>query len=92
MISTIVLTCLVQVIRSGLHMQTSTLGRNLRSIREHLGWSRATLARESGVSEPTIARVELYGAQPRLDTLVAWADALGTDVSTLLGRRKRRAS
>lgn len=56
----------------------------LRAAREARGWSRATLADASGTSEPAISRTELYGNQPRLSTLEAWADALGLTVGDLL--------
>lgn len=65
-------------------MATTTLGTALRVAREARGWSRATLAKKSGTSEPAIARTELYGNQPRLTTLEAWAEALDTSVGDLL--------
>ena len=71
-------------------MSTSALGRNLRAAREQRGWSRATLAAKSKVSEPTIARVELYGGQPLLKNLVALARALGVDVDELVQSPLRR--
>lgn len=65
-------------------MATSPLGTTLRTARNARGWSRATLARQSGTSEPTISRTELYGSRPRLSTLMAWADALGLSLGDLL--------
>lgn len=66
-------------------MSTPTaLAANLRSAREALGWSRATLARKSGTSTAAIARTELYGKQPRIPTVRAWAGALGTTIAVLL--------
>ena len=68
-------------------MATSTLGTTLRATRKAKGWSRATLAKASGTSEPTIARTELYGSSPRLATLRQWADALEVDISYLLNEQ-----
>lgn len=65
-------------------MATSQLGRNLRTAREARSWSRETLARESATSVPTIARTELYGAEPNLSILYAWALALDIEASDLL--------
>lgn len=59
------------------------LGANLRSTRERLVWSRRTLADKAGVSEATIARIELYGAVPNLGTLRALAEALDVAVADL---------
>lgn len=63
---------------------TSVLGVNLRRAREARDWSRAALAAKSGTSEPAIAKTELYGNQPRLTTLEAWAAALEVSVGELL--------
>ena len=68
-------------------MATSTLGTTLRATREAKGWSRATLAKRSGTSEPAVARTELYGSSPRLTTLRQWADALEVDISYLLNEQ-----
>lgn len=71
---------------------TSSVGSNLRREREARGWSRETLARESGTSLPTIARTELYGKEPRISTLTAWADALGVSLTVLLGSEEGTAA
>jgi transcriptional regulator with XRE-family HTH domain len=65
-------------------MATTPLGNALRDAREARGWSRATLADASGTSEPAISRTELYGNQPRLATLEAWASALEIPLVVLL--------
>jgi transcriptional regulator with XRE-family HTH domain len=44
--------------------------------REALGWQRADLARASGVSVPTLTRIERGEAKPRHHTLVAISEAL----------------
>lgn len=73
-------------------MADSTLGTTLRRTREAKQWSRATLAKESGTSEPAIARTELYGSSPRLATLRRWADALEVDVSFLIDEKQLGAA
>lgn len=65
-------------------MATTPLGTALRTEREAKGWSRATLALKSGTSEPAISRTELYGANPRISTLMRWANALEVELSSLV--------
>jgi transcriptional regulator with XRE-family HTH domain len=64
--------------------RTSSTGREVRRVREALGWSRSTLARTADVSEATVARLELYGQTPSIPTLTAVAAALDVPVHTLL--------
>jgi XRE family transcriptional regulator, regulator of sulfur utilization len=64
--------------------RTSELGRRLREVREAKGMTRANLAFAADISEPSIARIELYGQQPKLDTIVRLAAALGVPVTDLL--------
>ena len=67
-------------------MSTSTqaLGPLIRSLRTERGWSRRTLADTAGVSESNLARDELYGHQPKLETLSRLAEALSIPVTDLL--------
>lgn len=60
-----------------------SIGANLRRARERIVGSRRRLSDKSGVSEATIARIELYGALPNLSTLRALADALDMSVAEL---------
>lgn len=60
------------------------LGPNLRERRESQNLSRERLAEKAGVSVPTIARIELYGVEPRFSTMRALADALDVPVSALV--------
>jgi len=57
----------------------------LRSLRLARGWTRERLAAEAGVSLATIWRME-HGQFPRVQHLVAVADALGVSTDALLGR------
>ncbi len=64
--------------------RTSELGRCLRILREAAEWSRETLARQSGVSVATIARIELYGRTPSLTVLRKLADSLDVPATHFL--------
>lgn len=57
----------------------------LSSLRAARGWTRERLAAEAGVSLATIWRME-HGQYPRVQHLIAIADALGVSTDTLLGR------
>ncbi len=57
------------------------LGKVVRKAREARGWSRATLAREAGVAAGTISNLELYGTEPRWDTVRALAETLDLDLA-----------
>lgn len=63
---------------------TTDLGRRLRQLREERTWSRRTLADRSGTSEASIARTELYGHTPKLETLNRWAHTLEVGLGDLL--------
>jgi transcriptional regulator with XRE-family HTH domain len=61
----------------------ATIGERIRTAREEAGFSQDDLAEESGVSQSTIARIEL-GQDPRATDLAALAKALGIDAQSLL--------
>ena len=65
----------------------TNIGRALRVMREHRGWSRETLAHHAGVSWAAIAQIEAgRRPDPRLSTLMALAEPLGVTVDQLTGR------
>ena len=64
---------------------TTERSQRVRSLREGKGWSRQTLARKAGVSEATVARIELYGQDVKLSTWEAMAQALDTPLTDLVG-------
>jgi transcriptional regulator with XRE-family HTH domain len=51
----------------------------LRAARALLGWSRAELAKKSGVAAPTITDFELKGADARQGTVQKWVAALAKE-------------
>jgi transcriptional regulator with XRE-family HTH domain len=64
----------------------------LRDLRAARGWSRERVAAESNVSLMTIIRME-QGRYPRVENVIAIADALGVSLDELVGRsppRRRR--
>lgn len=58
----------------------------LRPIREQRGLTQEELARLAHVSTSTVARAEQGKQNPRLEALVALADALMTTTDELFGR------
>lgn len=67
-------------------MATTAIGTSLKAARERLGWSRETLAHESGVSWSAIAQIESgRRADVRLSSLSALARALGVTIDYLSG-------
>lgn len=54
----------------------------LRTVRKRLGFSREALAAKSGVSYPTIARIE-SGGKPGGETMLAIARALNVPVESI---------
>lgn len=69
-----------QVAREG----RQVLGRRLKRLRIQAGLSQEQLAKRSGISRVTLARIELGEHSPRMDTLRALARGLGCDVKELL--------
>ena len=56
----------------------------LEGLRTAKGWSQAELARQSGVPQPTISRIEAGTRRVDLDVLERLARALGVNASLLI--------
>jgi transcriptional regulator with XRE-family HTH domain len=56
----------------------------LEGLRTAKGWSQAELARQSGVPQPTISRIEAGTRRVDLDVLEKLASALGVNASMLI--------
>lgn len=56
----------------------------LEGLRNAKGWSQAELARQSGVPQPTISRIEGGTRRVDLDVLEKLAQALGINASMLI--------
>ncbi len=48
----------------------------IKAGRTVLGWSQTELARRAGIARPTVARIESFSMQPKLDTAERIKDAL----------------
>ncbi|MBA7646660.1 hypothetical protein ES703_54426 [subsurface metagenome] len=63
--------------------------KNLKKLRKKKEWSQEKLAREAGISYNTLIKIERGGIKnPRLDTLIKLAKALGVSVDELIGNQK----
>ncbi len=64
--------------------------KNLVKIRKQKGWSQEKLAVESEISYNTIIKIERGGIKnPKIETVIKFADALGVSIDELVGRRGR---
>lgn len=63
--------------------------QSLRAMRDEREWSRARLARQSGVAAVTIEKLERNNVRPLASTALRLAGALGVSVEELLAERKR---
>jgi transcriptional regulator with XRE-family HTH domain len=63
--------------------------KNLKKLRLKKGWSQEKLAREAGISYQTLIKIERgYVKNPKLETLIKLAKALGVSIDKLLGPQK----
>jgi transcriptional regulator with XRE-family HTH domain len=62
--------------------------KNLVKLRKQKGWSQEKLAVESGISYNTIIKIERDRIKnPKIETVIKLADALGISIDGLLGRK-----
>jgi len=60
--------------------------KNLKKLRNKKGWSQERLAREAGISYITLVKIERGNIQnPKLETLMKLAKALGVSIDKLVG-------
>lgn len=64
---------------------TTAFVAELRAQRGRVGWSRAKLARESGVPLPTLRSIENGTAAIDLQQMEKLASAMGTTITALMG-------
>ena len=60
------------------------LGRRVRELRLARGMSQRQLALLAGTSQPAIARLEMGGTNPRMNTLARLSAALGAELVVVL--------
>ncbi len=69
---------------AGVPSLAEVVGRRIRDLRERRGWSQSELARRAGIGISTLSEIESGQSAPRLDTLVALAQALGAPLESFL--------
>ena len=63
--------------------------KNLKRLRNKKGWSQERLAREAGISYQTLIKIEQDRIKnPKLETLIKIAKALGVSLDKLVGSLK----
>jgi transcriptional regulator with XRE-family HTH domain len=62
----------------------------LKELREARGWTQSDLARESGVPQPTISRIEKGTSAIDLGVLERLANALDIDAALLIQHKRGR--
>ena len=63
--------------------------KNLKSLRKKKGWTQERLARESGISFHTLIKIENGRIKnPKLETLIKLAKALGVSIDRLVSSQK----
>ncbi len=63
--------------------------KNLKKLRNKKGWSQERLAREAGISYHTLIKIEQDRIKnPKLETLIKLARALGVSLDKLVGSLK----
>ena len=70
----------------------STLGAQLRTLRNHHGWTLEQLGSRSGLSEPYLSRLESGMRQPSLAALLTLARVYGISLTELLGDNEPKSS
>jgi DNA-binding XRE family transcriptional regulator len=63
---------------------------SLRQLRRLKGWTQRELARQAGVTEQTVVRLEAGQGTPRVSTMRAIADALGVPIRQVDEFREER--
>ena len=63
--------------------------KNLKKFRKKKGWSQERLAREADISYQTLIKIEQDRIKnPKLETLIKLAKALGVSIDKLIGSQK----
>ena len=65
--------------------------KNLKKLRQKKGWSQEKLAREAGISYNTLIKIERGVIKnPKIDTIIKIANALGVSIDELIKGKKSR--
>ena len=65
-------------------MNTSTIGKRIRSAREHKGWRQEDFAERIGLSVTYTGMIERGEKVPKLETFITIANVLGVSADQLL--------
>ena len=63
------------------------IGRGVRAKRVARFWTQEQLAREAGISQKALSKIENDEVEPRFSTITRLAEALGVDPSELVVER-----
>lgn len=69
----------------GEDIDTTTIGKRLRTLRQAMGWTLEKLSLSSGVSPSNISKIEKGTVTPAFDTLLRLARSLGASFEDLVG-------
>src|SRR5437867_12104140 len=73
----------------GSRQRGPAIGKAIEAVRRERGWSQSELARRSGLTPPTVSRIEAGSRKGDVDTLAQLASGLGLPLSVLFGRAER---
>ena len=63
------------------------IGRGVRAKRVARFWTQEQLAREAGISQKALSKIENDEVEPRFSTIIRLAKALGVDPSELVAEK-----
>ena len=63
------------------------IGRSVRAKRIARFWTQKQLAREAGISQKALSKIENDEVEPRFSTIIQLAKALGVDPSELVDEK-----
>ena len=63
------------------------IGRGVRAKRVARFWTQKQLAREAGISQKALSKIENDEVEPRFSTIIRLAKALGVDPSELVDEK-----
>jgi transcriptional regulator with XRE-family HTH domain len=63
------------------------IGRGVRAKRVAKFWTQEQLAREAGISQKALSKIENNEVEPRFSTIIRLAEALGVEPSELVDER-----
>ncbi len=66
-----------------LHSKKDNLGSILKTYREKVGFTQASVAKKAGISVSMLSQIERSAVSPSIDTLFKVCDALGVDIPHL---------